>query len=830
MTETYRRLLGTLFLFCLATPAARAVYDEFLYGPKNEVVMWRENRPDWKEGQILTSPLLQKEQDRLLALLLPEKSYKYLLELKALAPQVVPLSIKAADPFDWSRPTSLEEAILVREMLVMKDLQMPKSILRLQKYYVSILYRPETRRKNTFSSLLLRRVNELAFQGKGESKELAAAILYSKNPDFSTLALYYLSKHAGALAQDVAVAPLPAESLTIKDSDSQEEKLLKANIIYERAKELLEKEDSAHANLTLADGTLHLSAGKQALQEALAAYEKNTPDYFYYALPARLKSIELGLSTEDETIKSLDSFVMLDKSDRQGTAVVLDNYLRLYLGRLEKLQLNKDRKLSAEEKEKLKDIVHHLTTAANFYKIDGRAESAGRLYRRCYLLCQDYLADDEEMLAQCAYDVADNAMWTETFDESSFYFDRSFRLKDKLRPLDIATNDVGDTLGRSYIAKWDTVKAREHYKKTIAGLVKIQDKTAAPDVSLQEAVVILEKLFQNSGPERRRQIIAAMQGLADGCINGKDYDQALIADEAILKLRKLEYPQDERAILSTYWQMAWGQQNAMHNKEAAAIYGQMIDNYPEEPDNVKGGWHQSRAMCSDLIGDFQQGERDYRKALFYFRRAFKAEKVAATKDHYYWTISDIRWNIATRNLIKTRHYNDNIWSCYFGRKKFPLKVYLPDDKKKGFAGDLRAMMIKAIDEWRQFPDSPIKIQYVDDAADADIFVERVTTYDDIPLGSAGRSSAVYVKEKGEDTRQLVRVHIRVYCESYDGVNPPLSGYSKTHLYTLFIHEFGHAIGLPHSPNGLDVMYWKACALKPSSRDMETIRDIYRSNK
>lgn len=829
MTETCRRLVCSFLLFCLSTPAARAVYDEFLYGPKEDVVVWGENRADWKEGQIRTSPLIQKEQDRLLALLLPEKNYKYLLLLKTLAPPVVPLDIKAADPFDWKRPTQLEEAVLIREMLVLKQLERPKSIKRLQKYYISIMYRPETRRKNSIAMLLLRRVNELAFQGRAESKELAAATLYAGDAAFSALALNYFSKHAGSLASGVSVPALAEQALQIQDGDSQEEKLLKADLLYEKALALLTGEEPTYSQ----NGVLSLAPGRQALQAALAAYEKNTPDYFYYALPARLKAIELGLSDEEETIKSLDSFVLLDKSDRQGTAFIQEKYIRLYLKKLEDLHLVKGKKLTGAEqdrKDKLKDIVHHLTTAANIYKIDGRQEAAGRLYRRCYLLCQEYLDDDEEMLAQSAYDVADNAMWTETFDESSFYFDKSFRLRDKLRPLDPMTRDVNDVLGRSYIAKWDTVKAREHYVKAIAALVKLQDKTAPADLSLEKSIAILEKLFQDSGPDRRRQIIAAIQGLADACVNGKDYDRALVADQALLRFRQLEFPLDQPAILAIYWQMAWGQQNALHNKEAADLYGMMIDNYPEEPDNVKGGWHQSRAMCSDLIGAFKQGERDYRKALFYFRRAYKAEKVAATRDHYYWTINDIRWNLATRNLIKTANYDDGIWSCYFAKKKIPLKVYLPDDKKIGFAGDLRAMMVKAIDEWRNFPDSPIKIQYVDRAADADIFVERVTTYDDIPVGSAGRSSAVYVKEKGEDTRQLVKVHIRVYCESYDGVNPPLSDYSKTHLYTLFIHEFGHAIGLPHSPNGLDVMYWKACALKPSSRDMETVRHIYKSNK
>ena len=807
--------LLTLFLviaLCAAVPA-RASYDPFLFGPKEDVRVWcaSEDEAAFSEGSILHSPMLERQSEAILALYLcspgdGERASD--LKWEALYLTGCADGLKAVLPGKCF--TGLSQSLLLRRLDYARFLKNGGRLTRLLNEYLLSSFDGNESKNKPPAALLLERVRDLAARGRRQdASSLASALLTqasARKLAFSTRQTDYLKALAGSLSLE-----------TVSETDV----------------------DGLHADLTFLQAEklipVNLPEGRSLLLKAIELYEGLPPDKQYYAVPARLLAVELDLDPFAQLEKCMLALPVRDKLARPNSELIAGQYLHLILSKLQRFEAGKTapKQLTEGDKTELRGLLYNLCAVAFLKKIDGRAEECGRLYRRCHYLAEKFLPEDHNLMGMLSYDLAENAMWSESFDESSFYFARALESRRALKQDSPEVIDTSDMLGRVYISSWDTDRSIQHYLSTLAALSKTNLDGAfhGEEVDAKVLTTVLESLkvlYRQSGEQRKRQIVAAIQGLADACVNGKYYDTALLADQALLSLRKeVDYPVDAGAVKALYWQMAWGQQLALHHKAAAFYYSQMIENYPDDPPQTRGMWYQSRALCHDLSGEFALARKDFEKALVCFRRALSLEKTTDGRDYLTWTIADIRYNLVSGNLIKARHFNDGIYSCYFDKGKMPLKVYLSSERRNGFGGSLKEMMLEAIRQWTDVPGSPISIKYVDSPNEADIFVERVISYDDIPPGSAGRSSALYGKKKGEDTRELKRVHIRVFCLSYDGSGSPyLSSYAKTHLYTLFIHEFGHAIGLPHSPNGLDVMYWKAAALKPSSRDLETIRSIY----
>ena len=126
-----------------------------------------------------------------------------------------------------------------------------------------------------------------------------------------------------------------------------------------------------------------------------------------------------------------------------------------------------------------------------------------------------------------------------------------------------------------------------------------------------------------------------------------------------------------------------------------------------------------------------------------------------------------------------------------------------------------------INQWTSIKNPVIKFKYVEDREEADIYVERVDNYNHISKGSAGLAQAQLLF-KGKN--QLNKVHLRIF--SLDQAGKKLSNHAIRQMKTLATHEFGHALGLQHSPNGRDIMYWKATAVEISDRDRKTLLELY----
>ena len=129
-----------------------------------------------------------------------------------------------------------------------------------------------------------------------------------------------------------------------------------------------------------------------------------------------------------------------------------------------------------------------------------------------------------------------------------------------------------------------------------------------------------------------------------------------------------------------------------------------------------------------------------------------------------------------------------------------IKTYIPPNNK-------RAVMMKhAFQEWSKKTNNKIVFVYVSDPKNAQIevkFVKVVPNADrEIGLtksryiGNAYSHADIYIAENTASGRQL----------------------SNDNVYTVMLHEIGHAIGLPHSGNILSIMF-------PSEDDRQEIRGI-----
>lgn len=153
----------------------------------------------------------------------------------------------------------------------------------------------------------------------------------------------------------------------------------------------------------------------------------------------------------------------------------------------------------------------------------------------------------------------------------------------------------------------------------------------------------------------------------------------------------------------------------------------------------------------------------------------------------------------------------------------PLNVYISPMKfysKQGQDNLYKGMVIKACQEWERVSQGKVKFNIVDNLLSSNINVEW-RRIDRKALGHCQFSYDANNRLYGAEVS--IGLSDGVMCQRY---------MAEEEVYHTILHEFGHALGLGHSPYDTDIMYTphKYGVVSLSKRDITTLQWLYKLNQ
>jgi len=155
---------------------------------------------------------------------------------------------------------------------------------------------------------------------------------------------------------------------------------------------------------------------------------------------------------------------------------------------------------------------------------------------------------------------------------------------------------------------------------------------------------------------------------------------------------------------------------------------------------------------------------------------------------------------------------DSVVRRWPDRGRAPLKVALLEGGPQGYSPHMATLVRQALARWS---DAGVGVGFVEvsDTSAADIIVRWIDRFD---FDRAGQTDLTW-DQQGRVRRATISLALRTST----GV-----ALDDSALLAVAVHETGHAIGLPHSPDSNDVMFPSTHTASLSDRDVHTAAVLY----